>query len=66
MERTTAALSEHAMNMVNEFDTGLENRFIDVGSPKRGLTGEAYLVSVQSDKIAQRRPILMQAADWQR
>jgi len=66
VERTTATLSEHAARAVSEFDAGIENSFIDAGSPKRGLTGEAYLMSVQSDKIAQRKPILMQTADWQR
>ena len=52
----TATLSNLAAQMVEEYGGGdwhnnspiRQSNFIGSGSPKRGLTGEAYLLSVQA------------------
>lgn len=64
MERA-ATISGQVAQMVDDYVVGSPNNFIGAGSPKRGLTGEAYLMSIQSVGN-QRKPVPMQTADWER
>ena len=41
-------MSNHAARMVADYTAGNQNSFIGAGSPTRGLTGEAYLLSIHA------------------
>jgi hypothetical protein len=67
VEKTTAAMSALAAQMVDEYGAGKQgNLFIGAGSPRRGMTGEAFLLSARGGGGAghspprRQRPVLVQ------